>query len=155
MKSRARGFALAAGALCLFPALVRADAPPSQYKPYLSSDDLIEDTATGYTWVRDEVSAGPVSPTQIRCRVPSASLPTVRELATLLDNQPKKVLSDGESKDLHIDQNAFPRTQPKPYWTVSVGPNGQIFVIDFGTGEVSMVPNVPASKAFVRCIIRT
>ena len=138
-------------ALLLFPALVRADAPPTQYDPYLSTDELIVDRNTGYSWER-AVSTNAVPLSQVKCPPNGTRVPTVKELATLLDNEPRKVLVGLEAKDLHIDQNAFPRTPPALFWTSSVTPAGEVFVVDFSTGVVMPVPK--NSSAYVRCLQR-
>ncbi len=151
MKTSARSLVLGLAAL-LLPGLVRADAPTAQYKPYLSTNDEIIDVPTGFNWAR-KVSPTDVELRQVKCESPT-SLPTVRELATLIDNEPRKVLnSSNQLVDLHIDQNAFPGTPPALFWTVSATQDGRVFVVDFATGEISLKPAM-GTKAYVRCIKR-
>lgn len=152
MKTSARSLVLGLAAL-LLPGLVRADAPTTQYKPYLSTNDEIVDLPTGFTWAR-KVSPTGVELPQVRCPIDGTSLPTVRELATLIDNAPRKVLNaSNQLVDLHIDQNAFPGTPPALFWTVSATQDGRAFFVDFGTGEISLKPAL-GTKAYVRCIKR-
>jgi hypothetical protein len=148
----------ALGALLLLPTLVRADAPVGQYQGYLSSDTIIKDLRTGLTWDRT-TTAKPIPLGALRC-VPSSasSIPTVKELATLLDNEPRKTVDPDTLAfvDLHVDQNAFPNTLPRVYWTSSVTPDGGVFVVDFAKGEIRVVPAADLGKttAHLRCVTR-
>lgn len=147
----------ALGALLLLPTLVRADAPVGQYQGYLSSDTIIKDLRTGLTW--DRTTTEPIALGALRCAVSSASsIPTVKELATLLDNEPRKTVDPTTLAfvDVHVDQNAFPNTRPRPYWTSSVTPDGGVFVVDFGTGEIRVVPpgQLGMTTAYLRCVTR-
>lgn len=149
-----RSAALACAVLVL-PAVLRADAPPGQYGAYLSTDDFIDDTNTGFSWQRGMPSKvlppAKVPLADARCPASSgASLPTVRELATLLDNQPTTVLG----KPVHVDLNAFPRTPGDLFWTMSRTPDGKVFVVDFGTGEIKTVDPTGTTRAYVRCVAR-
>jgi hypothetical protein len=143
------------GALLVgFPSVLLADAPPGQYLPYLSTDDIIVDNFSGLDWQRamPDKGAAPrkVALADARCPDDSgSSLPTVRELATLLDNQPTRVLD----KAVHADLNAFPRTPADLFWTMSQTPDGKVFVVDFGTGEIKTV-NPAGTTAYVRCVKR-
>lgn len=144
-----------AGAALLLPAIGLADAPTGQYKPYLSTDPFVQDAATSLQWERDSSpTKAPLGASACSGRNPRLNvnfrLPTLRELATLLDNQPRKTLYNGSSSDLHIDQNAFPRSNPDVYWTLTQAPNGEMFVIDFATGEIRTLPR--NGTAFVRCV---
>lgn len=152
MRPRAIRAILPALALSTLPALVRADAPANQYEAYLSGDDFVEDKQTGCRWWRRAPDT-PVALAQVACPSPATfRVPTLRELATLLDNQPRQVLVGGVSKPLHIDQNAFPRTPPDVFWTATVAPDGKVFVIDFGSGEIRT--QTPGTPAYLRCIQR-
>jgi hypothetical protein len=150
---------MAAGALVLLcPALVLADAPVGHYAPYLSIDSVIQDQQTGYRWDRAFTEA--VTLNNVKCPLDSGGnptggrVPTVKELATLLDNEPRKVIVGTASVDVHIDQSAFPRTPPEKFWTSSVTPDGRVFLVDFRTGEIEAV--APAGvTARVRCVART
>ena len=147
----------ALGALLLLPTLVRADAPVGQYQGYLSSDTIIKDLRTGLTW--DRTTPEPIALGALRCAPLSASsIPTVKELATLLDNEPRKTVDPTTLGfvDVHVDQNAFPNTKPRPYWTASVTPDGGVFVVDFGTGEIRVIKpaDLAQTRAYLRCVTR-
>jgi hypothetical protein len=148
-----RSAALACATL-LLPALLRADAPAGQYGAYLSTDDFIVDNFSGLEWQRamPDKGAPPLLVRLADARCPDdsgATLPTVRELATLLDNQPTKILD----KNVHADLNAFPRTPGELFWTMSQAPDGKVFVVDFGTGEIKTV-SANGTMAYVRCVKR-
>lgn len=143
------------GVALLVPALGLADAPAKQYKPYLSNDPFVQDDFTGLQWERDSSPAKAIfAASACSTRNPRLNanfrLPTLRELATLLDNQPRKTIYEGASKDLHVDQSAFPRSNPDVYWTLTQAPSGDVFVIDFSSGEIRTM--APTATAFVRCV---
>lgn len=141
--------AATAAALLLLPGLVRADAPTGQYEAYLSTQITISDAKTHLQWTR-AVPAGQQSLSQIVC---STRLPSVRELATLLDNEPATVYDDeGLPQRIYIDTNAFPGTPRGNFWTSTATPEGKVFVVNFGTGEISLV-DPAVTKAHVRCVV--
>jgi len=139
-------------AVLFVPAVVYGDAPKSQYAQYLPQDEFIRDLNTTYHWQR-KASEASVPLRDSYCSLPLYRVPTVRELATLIDNQPRTVLVGTTQRTLYIDQNAFPRTPPEPFWTATRAPDGRVFVVDFGTGRVRL--QAPTEKAYVRCVQRT
>lgn len=139
------------GLVLLLPGLVRADAPTEQYGSYLSSQLELDDLQTHLKWERF------VNPTAtllngVQCRV--GRFPSVRELATLVDNEPAIAYDEqGAAKFVYIDANAFPGTPRGPFWTSTATPEGMVFVVDFGTGEISLVdPTLATTKAHLRCV---
>ncbi len=146
--------ALLALGVVLAPALVRADAPFGQYESFLSTDDTVTDAKTRLVWDRLDIARG-VLLKDIHCRPGSAHVATVKELATLLDNQPSRAYNAaGALVDLHIDPNAFPATPPERFWTASATPGGGVFVVDFGTGQIDVVApaDLASTRANVRCV---
>jgi len=139
-------------ALLLLPGLVRADAPPDQYDPYLSTQPEIVDAKTRLVWER-AVSATPRRLNQINCAT-GYRLPSVRELATLVDNEPAIVYDQaGAAQFVYIDTSAFPSTPRADFWTSTATPEGKVFVVNFGSGVISLAdPAMPTATAHVRCV---
>jgi hypothetical protein len=60
-------------------------------------------------------------------------LPTVKELLTIVDEDPHKIYVDGGTPDLYVDRNAFPTTLPEPYWSSSPKLAGfTVWTVNFG-----------------------
>jgi len=136
-------------ALLLLPGLVRADAPTGQYEPYLSTQPTLLDLKTRLVWER---GAGPTPQklNQVTCAA-GFRFPSVRELATLVDNEPAIAYDEkGAPQFVYIDTNAFPSTPRAAFWTSTATPEGKVFVVNFGTGEISLVD--PGSSAHLRCV---
>jgi hypothetical protein len=139
-------------ALLLLPGLVRADAPIGQYKPYLSTQSTIQDEKTFLQWER-ATSPTPQRLSQARCPA-GARFPSVRELATLVDNEPAIAYDEkGAPQFVYIDANAFPSTPRAAFWTSTATPEGKVFVVDFGNGEIRLVdPTQVGVTAHLRCV---
>lgn len=136
-------------ALLLLPGLVRADAPPGQYEPYLSTQTTLLDLKTRLVWER---GAGPTPQrlNQVTCAA-GFRFPSVRELATLVDNEPAIAYDErGAAQFVYIDASAFPGTPRAAFWTSTATPEGKVFVVDFGSGEIRLVD--PSSTAHLRCV---
>jgi hypothetical protein len=158
MKER-RIFGLAfMGVLIAVPAL--ADAPPKQYLGFDSHSPTIEDQYTGLVWQRTAtpsviLGADP----KTACPAPSR-LPTIKELLTLVDEQPHKEYIGQSEQTFYIDISAFggidtERNRITPtaaFWSQTPSPSGssQYWTLDFTTGMIQTSPtNVPLN---VRCV---
>ena len=72
---------------------VMADAPPDQYSPFVRTDNIIQDRFTGLTWQR--AISGPSPHAAATCPI-GYHLPTVKELLTLVDEEPHDAPACGD-----------------------------------------------------------
>lgn len=136
-----------------------ADAPRDQYEPFFRETASVTDFYTRLVWdrrgVRREIDR---SGGHLYCNqtvFPGAGrLPTVKELLTLVDEDPHEEYDTSFNPPLvlvSIDQLAFPNTPTdQPYWTSTPGPSGKYWTVDFTTGRTEL--RDPASKLNVRCV---
>lgn len=156
----------------LVAALARGDSPPDQYAIFQADTPTIVDEKTHLEWERypelDRVTGPPdggdagtpgnpsavtVAQAAVRCATFGAGwrLPTVKELLTLVDEDPRKIYADGGDAYLYIDRNAFPTAVPGLYWTSSRDPSMPMgWVVDFGSGLTTLV--TPAASLYARCV---
>ena len=147
---RARLVVALAAALVLAAAVgARATAPAGQY---VIGTGTVVDTKTKLMW-QQTVSDPTYLPSDARTYCPSLALPfggsgwrlpTVKELATLLDRS--------RAAGPMIDAAAFPATPPGLYWTAtpdaSSSANG--WSVDFSSGRIARAPLTQSLK--VRCV---
>lgn len=158
MRSRIRfaihGFVL--GILVAVP--VAADqepgAPPGQYENFDWQARRIKDKKTGLVWERS-VSASPVdfATAQVTC-TGGTRLPTLKELLTLVDEQPHLDydLAINANVRKYIDPQAFGDETPvdKGYWTSSMQGSLKAWTVNFKTGETDQVDL--GDTRYVRCV---
>ena len=143
-----RGLFLAVLATVAFAPSTLAKAPFNQYERFEASSATISDSRTKLTWTR--VVARPPVPftvAQGNCESPYR-LPTMKELQTLLDEEPASL-----SQRRYLDADAFPaETSPvsEPYWTTTISNGSERFAISFLTGATSS--RDPQVAAFYRCV---
>ncbi len=145
-------------------ATVRADAPGDQYASFTGDSTTIVDRYTQLTWTRTVQStttfANAVSVCQNTVKDENLNggfrLPTLKELLTIVDEDPHQEFQAGQTVLRAIDQNAFPKTPVGPFWTytrsdsVGVGPPVDVYAVSFDTGEAV---SKPASEQHVfRCV---
>lgn len=151
------GAVVLAGAALVVVA-VRADAPSDQYGFFQAMTPSIKDTKARLEWERFPelnllagdagADGGMWAPNQTfanantRCQNLGAGwrLPTVKELSTIVDEDPHQVYRDGGTPYLFIDRNAFPTADPQHYWSSSPAKNNQAWAVDFGSGEPVLDP---------------
>ncbi len=139
---------------------VRAIAPPTQYEPYLRATAYITDTGTTLTWHRLPVLAGDVpKPLNLedaknaceRDSPPGARLPTMKELLTLVDEDPVPQYQGKQTVYPTIDIQAFPETPvDRPYWTSTPAKDTGALTVSFATGKTA--PYVGSVELYVRCV---
>jgi hypothetical protein len=135
-------------ALVLVSPFVLADAPRDQYAPFAGDDPTVTDNFTQLTWLRQAISA------QLWVNAPGACgavktpgpmrLPTLKELLTLVDENPHPVYLGATTGYKWIDQSAFPDMNTpvdKPYWTMTPAENAgpvvtKAFAVDLATGQI-------------------
>lgn len=131
---------------------VAADAPPGQYDKFYSQDRSIRDLKTGLVWQRS-VSPAPVQFANATCP-PPLRLPTLKELLTLVDEEPHLDYDDKLFKNVSkmIDAAAFGEQTPvnEPYWTSSMAGSDRAWTVDFATGATKD-DSTTASRYF-RCV---
>lgn len=156
------------GAILLaLPAAADAPRNPPQYAQFLADSPTIVDNFTVLEWERRIPRAGNAASFAnggLRCKgiftvlfpPPSPAgadgrLPSVKELLTILDEEPHNEYEFGAVVPKMIDQLAFSDTPVDlPYWSSSPAGGGLFWTLDFKTG--AMVPMAPAALAHVRCV---
>ena len=141
---------------------VRADAPSDQYQPFAKDVRTIFDKKTHLRWQRfvdptKTVLAGDFTAGQSYCDQgelpawggPGWRLPTVKELLTLVDENPHEEFVGGKSSLRYIDRNAFAGTPTDlSYLTLSDDVSSQ-WVVEFKTGTAS---RQNTGAFYVRCV---
>ncbi len=128
-------------ALVLLVAPVMADAPPDQYRPFVRTDAEIRDAQTGLIWLRAPTAPVTFGTALAACPTGAATyrLPTVKELLTLVDEQPHDEYENATLVPKAIDGKAFPQTPSVLFWSGS--PNATApttaWAVDFKTGAAS------------------
>ncbi|MBX3201940.1 MAG: DUF1566 domain-containing protein [Labilithrix sp.] len=145
-----RGLVL--GVLVALP--VSADAPRGQYRDFLGSDQRIRDLKTKLVWERS-VPPAPVAFAAADAVCGGGTrLPTLKELLTLVDEEPHIVYDIDQKKNVikYIDRQAFGSRTPidAAYWTASTASATTAWTVDFGTGETSLA-NLNDLR-YVRCV---
>lgn len=145
-----------AGSIVFF---AHGDAPKDQYAIFQPQTTLIRDQKTLLEWERypekNLQDGAAISPTMkhaeatARCASYGMRLPTVKELLTIVDEDPHKVYADGSEGLVYVDRNAFPTTARGGYFTSSPS-GGQVFVVDFSTGLVTTAN--PTDDRYARCV---
>ena len=141
-------------ALALVALPVLADAPPDQYRPFVRTDAEIRDAQTGMIWLRAPTT--PVAFAGALGACPSGvvtyRVPTMKELLTLVDEQPHDEYENGTLVPKAIDGNAFPSTPAVPFWTGSLdaADPSSAWTVDFGTGVAAPRPKTETHP--VRCV---
>ena len=129
-------------------------APPGQYDTFDSQARRIRDKKTGLVWERS-VSPAPVdfATAQATC-TGGTRLPTLKELLTLVDEQPHLDydLTLNANVKKYIDPQAFGEETPidAPYWTSSMNGASRVWTVDFGSGETH--DEGTTFDAYVRCV---
>jgi hypothetical protein len=145
--------------LCLAaPAL--ADAPAGQYFQFDKNDQTIKDNFTKLRW-RRFITGTAVSHTSagIQCAnltpVGTYRLPTVKELLTMVDEEPSGEYDDAllQTINKYLDDQAFPRTPVDlSYWSSTIDPSEstRAYVVNFRSGLVKSDPT--SGNAYYRCV---
>lgn len=112
-------------------------APKDQYDIFSPDSSTIVDTKTRLEWRRETIAEVDFNTAEAACAQdagPGFRLPTLRELLTLVDEQPHKVYVDAQELNRQIDPNAFPDTRiDAAYWS-STPATGGYWTVDFGNG---------------------
>jgi hypothetical protein len=151
--------------LLALPAAANAPRNPPQYAQFLSDSATIKDNRTLLEWDRRSIMTVGASSSygngQTLCKTLPAflatppknggRLPTIKELLTLLDEEPHNEYEFGAVVPKMIDQLAFDGTPVDlPYWSSSPAEGGLFWTLDFKNGLMVALP--PAGPANVRCV---
>jgi hypothetical protein len=145
-----------------FSVPVLADAPAGQYAAFDQSDATIFDQQTRLRWRRNvPTTATSFSLALSACRNAGTGLrlPTLKELLTLVDEEPAAVYtSTGSIEPEMIDQQAFGGYQQiqyspvdRPYWTASEFSTDEAWQLDFKDGRPRPVRK--DTPGYVRCVV--
>lgn len=134
-----------------------ADAPSGLYAPFAKSDPLIFDQKTGLLWQRfDPLKTNTFtsySDLTNQC-VPFGAgwrPPTVKELLTLVDEEPHTEFVGGKTSQRYIDRNAFAGAPVElPYITLGDDINN-LWTVDFSNGTASQVSTLGITF-YLRCV---
>jgi hypothetical protein len=151
MKRTLRTLLFSALVLCAPPLL--ADAPTTQYAQFTSDDDTIKDNKTFLEWERKSLRQTKNFSAAATGCVGFGRLPTVKELLTLVDEQPYQEYEFGKTVTKHIDQNAFGSYtgEDAPYWSgTPTGTGNERWGVSFKDG--TMVRMAESSAGYARCV---
>jgi hypothetical protein len=134
-----------------------ATAPMDQYKFFSKADETIEDTKTKLIWERRVVAAMKFDAAVAHCNGLDGTgwrLPTVKELLTLVDEQPLGIYDGTKIIYPAIDSNAFPVTPLANFWSATRHFSGvdESVVVDFSSGRTKLLTAGSVNVAYVRCV---
>lgn len=143
-------------AIVLLALPAAADAPPDQYERFDQDSDTIKDAFTKLEWDRQSVLPNVSLGVDAGCSALTSlgnigRLPSMKELLTILDEEPHNEYEFGMYVSKMIDPGAFPDTPvAMPYWSSTPAGPGKVWVLSFQTGL--MEPMSTALKANARCV---
>lgn len=138
-----------------------ADAPRDQYDRFDGDSVTIRDAFTKLEWDRRALLRNvPHGTADAGCAFLDAlegtgRLPTIKELLTILDEEPHDEYQAGKVISKHIDADAFPDDDSPvdlPYWSSTPGAAGKVWVLSFATGRMEQLPADATTKANARCV---
>jgi hypothetical protein len=150
---------LAALVLAL-PAAAAAPRDPSQYDAFDADSLTIKDHFTLLEWDRRAVLSGvnhaaaDLGCSGLTTLQKLGRLPTVKELLTVLDEDPHVEYEFGKYVPKMIDALAFDGTPVDlPYWTSTPAGAGKVWAVSFSTGTMTAVSTTDATaKGNARCV---
>lgn len=161
MKRKLLPRAILAAILLTLPAA--ADAPQDQYERFDGDSVTIKDTFTKLEWDRKSVFKSDHDGAAGNCPLltslqsqavgqPSGRLPSVKELLTIVDEEPHQEYEFGMLVPKMIDALAFADTPVDfPYWTSTPAPGTDMFwTVSFKTGL--MAAQAKTAQGNARCV---
>lgn len=154
---RSRRVRIALGILAIaLPATADAPRNPPQYGQFDKDTVVITDRFTTLVWERRIGAASDHLTAKGYClstvfSPASGRIPTVKELLTLVDEDPHTEYDSNKVVQKSIDQLAFPdiRTD-KAYWTSTPAGVGKFWTVDFTTGKTLIQDE--GQSLNVRCV---
>ena len=147
---------LAAMVLVALPSAADAPRDPPQYDRFDGDSTIIKDLRTRVEWDRRAIlEKKNLAEADLYCSalpsLPSGRLPSIKELLTILDEEPHNEYEFGKLVPKMIDALAFADTPVDlPYWSSSPTGTGSYWALSFKTGL--MVPLADTAQANARCI---
>jgi hypothetical protein len=131
---------------------VSAGAPYDQYGSFTGEDEQITDNFTKLVWVRDVSPIGTFATAKLACGA-GTRLPSMKELLTIVDEEPHLEYENNRVVPKMIDPSAFPDTPGSLFWTSSVDPDdsNKVWTVNFRDGTASAT-EVTTTQAYVRCV---
>lgn len=134
---------------------VLADAPVGQYEQFVRDTPTIRDLKTLLEWQRFAPREKKTFSGAATACPPTFRLPTVKELLTLVDEEPHQEYDETLAKTVTkmIDQNAFGThtAEDAPYWSVSpTGTVGERWGVSFKDG--TMMRLAEGQPFYARCV---
>lgn len=144
------------GLLVTVPVL--ADAPANQYEAFVDTDFTITDHFTRLVWERPPASttyptAKDYAAAQLYCqaRGNGSRLPSLRELLTLVDEEPHDEYDGSKRVTKMIDQSAFKRTPDGAFWTLTKRSDTELATVSFADGTTGSA-QATGDQRNVRCV---
>jgi hypothetical protein len=158
MKRKLLPRAVLAAILLALPAAADAPRNPPQYAQFDSDTPTIKDNFTLLEWDRRAIVKNVSFPlAESGCSFlasleSSGRLPTVKELLTILDEEPHNEYEFGKVVPKMIDALAFADTPVDlPYWSSTPAPGTDMYwTLSFRTGLMQALPKTGAAHA--RCV---
>ena len=151
MRRSLRNFLFASLVLCAAPVL--ADAPIGHYAQFLKDTPTIKDNRTLLEWERfSQREKKAFVQAQTGC-TGFGRLPTVKELLTLVDEDPHQEYEFGKTVVKTIDQNAFGSytAEDAAYWSSTpTGNANERWGVSFKDG--TMVKLQEGQQFYARCV---
>jgi Protein of unknown function (DUF1566) len=139
-----------------------ADAPVDQYEQFVrdpspTSLKTLRDLHTTLVWQRfilTPLMTAAGARNHCGFTFGAGRVPSVKELLTLVDEEPHTEYDSSQVVTKMIDGQAFPNTPvDQPFWTSSQAPDGKVWGLSFATGTlVELDPGAAAPSAYVRCL---
>ena len=136
----------------------RADAPSAQYEAFAKDFPFIYDTKTHLRWQRfvdPKAQQQSILAAMTYCATLTLGsgyrLPTVKELLTLVDEEPHDEFEQGLIKPRYIDRNAFAGTPTELRYLTLSDDKSNPWLVDFGTGTAEHQTG-SAGTFYVRCV---
>lgn len=141
--------------LLALPAAADAPRNPPQYAQFDTDSLTIVDNFTGLEWDRRAILKNqPYGLADSGCSfalMGSGRLPSIKELLTILDEEPHNEYEFQKVVPKMIDQLAFAATPVDlPYWSSTPAGAGMYWTLSFKDG--AMQPRVPSATAHARCV---
>lgn len=163
MKRRVLPRAVLAAILLALPAAADAPSDPPQYERFDGDSVTIVDAFTKLEWDRRAVMTNVGFATAssgcsfLSTLQGTGRLPTVKELLTIVDEDPHVEYEFGKVVTKMIDAPGFPNTPVDlPYWTSTPAGAGKVWTLSFSTGLMTAMSTdaaaPPEAKAHARCV---
>ncbi|MDB4938155.1 MAG: hypothetical protein JWP87_5127 [Labilithrix sp.] len=149
--------AVLAAILLALPAAADAPKNPPQYDRFDSDSVTIRDLRTKLEWDRNAIHPGGTLPIAFSYCATLGTLqslgrlPSIKELLTILDEEPDTRYEFGHFVTKFIDAPAFGDAPVDlPYWSSTPAPGNKFWTLSFNTGL--MEARASSENAHARCV---